>query len=87
MQLFGTSQQTKGSTKFLVQELGVMPDDIEKRIAAPMIGGILTSFLMELVIYPPIFALWKWNVEVRPKLKKNNRPRLAPEPQREMVHV
>ena len=26
--------------------------DVMKRIAAPMIGGILTSFLMELVIYP-----------------------------------
>ena len=30
--------------------------DVMKRIAAPMIGGIITSFLMELVIYPPIFA-------------------------------
>ena len=28
-----------------------------KRIAVPMMGGILTSFLMELVIYPPIFAI------------------------------
>ena len=27
--------------------------DVMKRIAAPMIGGIVTSFLMELVIYPP----------------------------------
>src|SRR5438874_4111974 len=39
--------------------------DVMKRIAAPMIGGILTSFLMELVIYPPIFAIWKWNFEVK----------------------
>ena len=43
--------------------------DVMKRIAAPMIGGILTSFLMELVIYPPIFAIWKWNFEVKPSLK------------------
>ena len=24
---------------------------------------------MELVIYPPIFAIWKWNFEVKPGLK------------------
>ena len=35
-----------------------------------MIGGILVSFLMELVVYPPIFAIWKWNFEVKPRLKK-----------------
>jgi Cu(I)/Ag(I) efflux system membrane protein CusA/SilA len=44
--------------------------DVMKRIAAPMIGGILTSFLMELVVYPPIFAIWKWNWEVKPALRK-----------------
>ncbi|MDT8069529.1 MAG: CusA/CzcA family heavy metal efflux RND transporter [Terriglobia bacterium] len=43
--------------------------DVMKRIAAPMIGGILVSFLMELVVYPPIFAIWKWNFEVKPRLK------------------
>ncbi len=46
--------------------------DVMKRIAAPMIGGILTSFLMELVIYPPIFAIWKWNFEVRPRMKRQS---------------
>ena len=30
-----------------------------KRIAAPMAGGIVTSFLMELMVYPPIYELWK----------------------------
>ena len=44
--------------------------DVMKRIAAPMVGGIITSFLMELVIYPPVFAIWKWNWEVKPALKK-----------------
>jgi Cu(I)/Ag(I) efflux system membrane protein CusA/SilA len=39
--------------------------DVMKRIAAPMIGGVLTSFLLELVIYPPLYQLWKWNTEVR----------------------
>lgn len=45
--------------------------DVMKRIAAPMLGGILTSFLMELVVYPPIFAIWKWNWEVKPKLSRD----------------
>jgi Cu(I)/Ag(I) efflux system membrane protein CusA/SilA len=36
-----------------------------KRIAAPMIGGLLTSFVLELVIYPPLYQLWKWHAEVK----------------------
>ena len=39
--------------------------DVMKRIAAPMIGGIFTSFLMELVVYPAIYALWKWHFEIK----------------------
>jgi hypothetical protein len=30
-----------------------------RRIAAPMIGGIFTSFLMELLVYPIISEIWK----------------------------
>ena len=45
--------------------------DVMKRIAAPMVGGIITSFLMELMIYPPVFAIWKWNWEVKPSLKRH----------------
>lgn len=44
--------------------------DVMKRIAAPMIGGIVTSFIMELIVYPPIFAIWKWNWEVKPALAR-----------------
>ncbi len=33
--------------------------DVMKRIAAPMIGGLLTSFLLELIIYPVIYYVWK----------------------------
>lgn len=33
--------------------------DVMKRIAAPMIGGIVTSTLLELLIYPAIFFIWK----------------------------
>ena len=40
--------------------------DVWKRIAAPMIGGIFTSFLLELVVYPAIYEIWKWHFEVKP---------------------
>ena len=33
--------------------------DVMKRIAAPMIGGLLTSFILELLIYPVLFLKWK----------------------------
>jgi Cu(I)/Ag(I) efflux system membrane protein CusA/SilA len=44
--------------------------DVMKRIAAPMIGGIFTSFILELIVYPPIFAIWKWNAEVKQELRR-----------------
>ena len=33
--------------------------DIMKRIAAPMVGGVITSEILELTIYPAIYLLWK----------------------------
>jgi copper/silver efflux system protein len=33
--------------------------DVMQRIAAPMIGGLVTSFLLELLVYPAIYKLWK----------------------------
>ena len=39
--------------------------DVMKRIAAPMIGGIFTSFLMELIVYPAIYFIWRWNFELK----------------------
>ncbi|MDQ7787421.1 MAG: CusA/CzcA family heavy metal efflux RND transporter [Thermodesulfovibrionales bacterium] len=33
--------------------------DVMKRIAAPMVGGIVTSTLLELLIYPALFMIWK----------------------------
>ncbi len=47
--------------------LGLLPimwsdgtgSDVMKRIAAPMVGGLVTSFILELLIYPPIYLLWK----------------------------
>jgi Cu(I)/Ag(I) efflux system membrane protein CusA/SilA len=53
--------------------IGLMPimwaagtgSDVMKRIAAPMIGGILTSFLLELAVYPPLYQMWKWNTDLK----------------------
>ncbi|MGE3680187.1 MAG: efflux RND transporter permease subunit [Bdellovibrionales bacterium] len=43
--------------------------DVMKRIAAPMIGGLVTSFGLELLIYPVLFYLWKqkahFNISIR----------------------
>jgi copper/silver efflux system protein len=56
--------------------------DVMKRIAAPMIGGIFTSFLLELVVYPAVYQIWKWNFEVKryvstePLLVLNTNPSL-----------
>jgi Cu(I)/Ag(I) efflux system membrane protein CusA/SilA len=44
--------------------------DVMKRIAAPMVGGIVTSFLLELLIYPAIYTIWKWWAEVRPAVRQ-----------------
>ena len=45
--------------------------DVMKRIAAPMVGGVVTSFVLELLIYPVIFTLWKWHREVKPGLAES----------------
>jgi Cu(I)/Ag(I) efflux system membrane protein CusA/SilA len=39
--------------------------EVAKRIAAPLVGGVTTSFLLELLIYPAIYLLWKWHFEVK----------------------
>jgi Cu(I)/Ag(I) efflux system membrane protein CusA/SilA len=39
--------------------------DVMKRIAAPMVGGIVTTFILGLLIYPAIYVIWKWWSEVR----------------------
>jgi Cu(I)/Ag(I) efflux system membrane protein CusA/SilA len=38
--------------------------DVMRRIAAPMVGGIFTSFVLELLVYPAIYEIWK-GFEVR----------------------
>jgi Cu(I)/Ag(I) efflux system membrane protein CusA/SilA len=38
--------------------------DVMKRIATPMVGGVITSFVLELLIYPVIFTVWKgWRLK------------------------
>lgn len=39
--------------------------DVMKRIATPMIGGLFTSFILELLVYPVVYAIWKWKFEMK----------------------
>ncbi len=47
--------------------LGLLPilwatgtgSDVMKRIAAPMVGGLITSFALELLVYPAVYLLWQ----------------------------
>jgi len=50
--------------------------DLMKRIAAPMVGGLVTSFAMELLVYPPIYFLWR---------KRQLRPSVATSPMPEPI--
>ena len=52
--------------------------DVMKRIAAPMIGGIFTSFLLELLVYPGIYQVWKWNFELKGRVSRNSSGRFDP---------
>jgi Cu(I)/Ag(I) efflux system membrane protein CusA/SilA len=39
--------------------------DVMKRIAAPMIGGVFSSFMLELLVYPVLYITWKWRYELK----------------------
>jgi copper/silver efflux system protein len=41
--------------------------DVMKRIAAPMIGGVITSGILELLLYPVIYMLWRRRYLPAPK--------------------
>jgi Cu(I)/Ag(I) efflux system membrane protein CusA/SilA len=30
-----------------------------------MIGGIFTSFLLELIVYPAVYEIWRWNFDLK----------------------
>ncbi len=63
-----------------VMALGLIPimwstgtgADVMKRIAAPMIGGIFTSFMLELLVYPVIYEIWKWNFELKKEIAQSD---------------
>jgi Cu(I)/Ag(I) efflux system membrane protein CusA/SilA len=52
--------------------------DVMKRIAAPMVGGIFTSFVLELLVYPAIYEVWRWHTAVKklqsPVTEYNEKP-------------
>jgi copper/silver efflux system protein len=64
---------------FATMSLGLLPimwsigtgADVMKRIAAPMVGGIFTSFLLELVVYPAIYAVWRERSLARLAISEN----------------
>jgi Cu(I)/Ag(I) efflux system membrane protein CusA/SilA len=53
--------------------------DMMKRIAAPMIGGLVTSFVLELLVYPPVYALWKGRQMKRGKAEVGRPPAPGPD--------
>jgi hypothetical protein len=48
--------------------------DVMKRIAAPMVGGIFTSFILELLVYPAIYEIWRWHGALKRQLKAGEEP-------------
>ena len=44
--------------------------DVMKRIATPMVGGVITSTIMELAVYPAIYFLWR-SRELKPVVSKS----------------
>ena len=43
--------------------------DVMKRIAAPIVGGVFTSFLLELLVYPAIYEVWRWHFDLQKKTR------------------
>ena len=64
---------------FATMSLGLLPimwsigtgADVMKRIAAPMLGGIFTSFLLELLVYPAIYGVWRQRSLARLAVSEN----------------
>jgi Cu(I)/Ag(I) efflux system membrane protein CusA/SilA len=51
-----------------------------KRIAAPMVGGLVTSFLLELLVYPAVYFLWrKRGLRVGPATEVSSAVTVRPE--------
>jgi Cu(I)/Ag(I) efflux system membrane protein CusA/SilA len=39
--------------------------DIMKRLAAPMVGGVLSAMLLTLVVIPALYVIWRWHADVK----------------------
>jgi copper/silver efflux system protein len=66
--MYGAAQRLRPKfMTFATTCLGLLPvmwsigtgSELMKRIAAPMVGGIFTSFLLELLVYPSIYEIWR----------------------------
>ena len=43
---------------------------VMKRIAAPMVGGLITSTILTLLIIPAVYVIWKWHADLKPGFRK-----------------
>ena len=59
--------------------------DVMRRLAAPMLGGLFTSFLMELLIYPVIFYIAK--AMTLPRVPVDHDPHVAEEMEPEVARA
>jgi copper/silver efflux system protein len=39
--------------------------DVMKRLAAPMVGGVLSAMLLTLVVMPALYVIWRWQTDVK----------------------
>jgi Cu(I)/Ag(I) efflux system membrane protein CusA/SilA len=39
--------------------------DVMKRLAAPMVGGVLSAMLLTLVVIPALYVIWRWQTDVK----------------------
>jgi len=41
--------------------------DVMKRLAAPMVGGVLSAMLMTLIVIPVVYTMWRWHTDIAPR--------------------
>jgi len=49
--------------------MGGAGSDVTRRIAAPMIGGLVSSTALTLIVIHAIYVMWKWNFELNRQRK------------------
>jgi Cu(I)/Ag(I) efflux system membrane protein CusA/SilA len=61
--------------------------DVMKRIAAPMVGGVATSALVVLLVYPVIYFIWKgWHLPKAPAAPAEDGAVMGPEAESGAAH-